>query len=243
LLVRRHNGAPIGSDVPEYQIQPTGILTPSDTIAPSCKVLITDFGESFFMQTPDKPSQQSELNTPMLVRPLEKTFGYPITSAADIWTIGMAIFDILGRGKLFQDCWPDEDTVVLEAISTFGPLPPKMWQAWPNRSKYFKDDGSWQDENPLESRISRPLAHRLRDCMEHEACSTIYGYSDIELRSLEKMLRSMLQYEPNNRITVDQALRSEWARDYGIPALLKAVPDVDLSSLGVNQTVGAQNQS
>jgi hypothetical protein len=76
--------------------------------------------------------------------------------------------------------------------------------------------------------------------MEHEACSKIYGYSDMELRSLEKMLRSMLQYEPNNRITVDQALRSGWARDYGIPALLKAVPDVDLSSLGVNQTVGAQ---
>lgn len=75
--------------------------------------------------------------------------------------------------------------------------------------------------------------------MEHEADSQIYGYSEEELPSLEQLLRSMLQYEPNARITVDQALRSEWARDYGIPALLKAVPDVVLSSLEINHTLGA----
>lgn len=63
----------------------------------------------------------------------------------------MAIFDILGHTRLFQGWWPDEDSVVLEAIKTFGPLPPKMWRAWPNRSEIFKDDGSWQEgERPLE---------------------------------------------------------------------------------------------
>lgn len=240
----RFDGAPIGSNVPKYQIKATGIFTPSDTIAPDCKVVVTDFGEAFFMQSPNGASQKSELNTPILVRPLEANFGYPITSAADVWTLGMAIFDILGRGKLFQDGWPDEDTVVFEAISTFGPLPQNMWSAWPNRSKFFKDDGSWQeDKRPLGSETSRPLANRLRHCMEHEDQSKIYGYSDVELRSLEKMLRSMLQYEPGDRITVDQALRSEWTRDYGIPALLKAVPDVDLSGLGISQTIVAENQS
>ena len=244
LLVRRCDGAPIGSNVPEYQIKPEAIPTPSDTIAPDCKVLVTDFGEAFFMQVPDAASQKSELNTPILVRPLEMLFGSPITSAADIWTMGMAIFDILGHTKLFQDCWPDEDDVVLEAISTFGPLPPNMWRAWPNRSKFFKDDGSWQDGKKLpESDISRSLTDRLYDCMEHETHSETYGYSDEELRSLEHMLRLMLQYEPSARITADQALRSEWARDYGIPALLKAVPDVDLSSLGINQTVSARRES
>ena len=191
------------------------------------------------MQIPDAASQKSVLNTPVLVRPLGMMFGYPITSAADIWTIGMAIIDILGHAKLFQDCWPDEDSVVLEAIRTFGPLPPKMWRAWPNRSQFFNDDGSWQEgEMPLEPESSRSLTNRLRDCMEHEDDSKTYGYSEGELRSLEELLRSMLQYEPNARITVDQALRSEWARDYGIPALLKAVPDVDLSSLEINHTVG-----
>ena len=153
--------------------------------------------------------------------------------------MGMAIFEILGHEKLFEGWWPDEDTIILEAISTLSPSPPTMWQAWPKRSKFFKDDGSWQeDKKPQESEISRPLANRIRDCMEHEAHSKRYGYLDEELRSLEDMLRSMLQYEPSDRITVDQARRSEWAREYGIPALLKAVLDVDLRSLGINETGG-----
>lgn len=38
---------------------------------------------------------------------------------------------------------------------------------------------------------------------------------------------------------MDQALRWERARDYGIPALLKAVPDVDLTSFEPNDTVVA----
>lgn len=150
LLVRRYDGAAIGSNVPEYQIKPAGIFTPSDTVGLDCKILVSDFGEVLFMQTPDAACQKSELNTPVLVRPLEVSLRYPITSAAGIWTIGMAIFDILGHTRLFQGWWPDEDSVILEAIKTFGPLPPKMWRAWPNRSEFFKDDGSWQEgERPL----------------------------------------------------------------------------------------------
>ena len=193
------------------------------------------------MQTPNAASQKPDLNTPTHVQPLKTIFGYSITSAADIWTMGMVIFDILGHAKLFQDCLPDEDSVVLEAIRTLDPLPPKMWRAWPNRPKFFKDHGSWQEgERPPESESLTSLTDRLRGCTEeHEADSKIYGYCEEELRSLEMMLRSMLQYEPNARITAEQALRSEWARDYGTPALLRAVPDVDLSSLETNRTVGA----
>ena len=85
------------------------------------------------------------------------------------------------------------------------------------------------------------LANRLRDCLEHEDQSKIYGYSDAELQSL--VLRSMLRYEPDDRITVNQALRSEWTSDYGIPALLKVVPDLDLAGLGICQTIAASERS
>ena len=136
LLVRRYDGAAIGSNVPEYQIKPACIFTPSDTVAPDFKILVSDFGEAFFMQTPDAASQKSELNTPVLVRPLEVIFGYPITSAADIWTIGMAIFDILGHTRLFQGWWPDEDSVVLKAmmklILKHTAIPRRSCQVWRN---------------------------------------------------------------------------------------------------------------
>ena len=231
LKVTRYDGAPIEPNVPEYQVQAEGTVTPADTMPSDCKVLVTDFGEAF-MHNPSGAHQEYELNTPTLVRPLDSLFGYPITSAADIWTMGMAIFDILGRNKLFHDYWSDDDTVVLEAINTFGPLPPKMWHTWPNRSQFAKDDGSWQEEHrPSESETSQTLTRRITDSMGQKGGeSEAFGYSDAELKSLEEMLRSMLQYEPENRVTVDQVLRSEWAREYAMPAIIDAVPDIDLSN-------------
>lgn len=232
LKVRRYDGAPIGPNVPEYQIQEHGLVTPADTIPFDCKVLVTDFGEAFLANASSEAHQEYELNTPFLVRPFDYMFGYPITSAADIWTLGMVIFEILGRSKLFQDPWLNDDELVLEAINTLGPLPPKMWQTWPNRSKIFKDDGSWQEANrPSESEVQPTLTDRIRVCMGQDGGSEAFGYTEIELKSLEKMLRSMLQYEPESRATVDQVLNSEWVREYGIPAIIDAVPDLDLSKL------------
>ena len=234
LEVRRYDGAPIGPHVPEYQIQPQGTVTPADTIPSDSKILVTDFGEAFFLPPPNEGAhQEHKLNTPHLVRPLDAMFGYSITGAADIWTTGMTIFAILGRSRLFDVYWPNDDAVVLEAINALGPLPPNMWRTWPNRSKFFQDDGSWQEaKRPSESDISPPtLSHRIRDAMRQERGgeSAVFGYPEAELESLEKMLRSMLQYEPKDRATVDQVLRSEWVREYGMPALIDAVPDVDLS--------------
>ena len=170
-----------------------------------------------------------ELQTPMLVRPLDTVLGLPITSAVDIWTMGMTIFDIMGRSNLLNHDWPDEDSTILSAVSILGPLPSKMLQAWPNHSKSFKEDGSWlEDQKPL---ASRSLTTRLRECMQNESRFKTFGHGDAELQSLEKLLCSMLQYEPNNRINVNQALSSQWVQDYGIPGLLKCVPDVNLSSV------------
>ena len=230
LKVRRYDGAPIGPSVPEYQIQSQGTVTPADTIPSNCEVLVTDFGEAFFMDDTSGAHQEYELNTPFLVRPLDSMFGFPITNAADIWTLGMTIFDILGRNPLFQDYWPDADTVLCKAIDTFGPLPPKIWQSWPSRSQYFKDDGSWQEAaRPSEEEILPTLTDRIRDSLGLREESETFGYTEVELKSLEKMLRSMLQYEPENRATVDEVLRSEWVREYGMPAFIDALPDVDLS--------------
>ena len=173
----------------------------------------------------------------MLVRPLDTILGYPVTSAVDIWTMGMTIVDIMGRSKLFEDFSPDEDSIILDAITTLGPIPFKMLRAWPNRSKFFKEDGSWlEDRKPVGYDFSSSLTDRLRECMKSEPHYQTFGHCDAELQSLEKLLRSMLQYEPNNRITVNQTLSSEWVQDYGIPALLKSVPDVDLSMWESKQT-------
>lgn len=93
--------------------------------------------------------------------------------------------------------------VILESINIIGPLPSKMWQARANSSTFFKDDGSWlEDRKPSGNENLRPLAVRLSGQMKNELQSTIFGHGDEELRNLENLLRSMLQYEPKDRITV-----------------------------------------
>ena len=193
-----------------------------------------------------------ELNTPILFRPPDVILGQPVTKAVDSWSMGITIAHILGCRKLFDDFWPDEDTLILESIDTLGPLPTEMWQAWTKRSKHFKNDGSSvQDEKaPPEATSNRPqyinadgsiwspteasgpLAARLRENMGTNSKSMRYGHSPAELQSLETLLRALLQYEPEKRMTVDQALKSEWVQHYGIPALQACLPDLDLSYLG-----------
>ena len=200
---------------------------PSDTAPTNCQVMISDFGEAYFSKDHERQSRKTALNTPMLVRPPDTILGHPITEAVDSWTMGMTIIDILGRGKLFEDLWPDEDTIILESISTLGPLPTEMWHAWVNRSNYFKDDGSSVKEGGALNNTSKPLTVRLRENIETKPEATPLVYSEEELQSLETTLRSMLHYEPNKRMTVDQALKSKWVQNYGIPALLECIPDLN----------------
>lgn len=226
LRVRRYDGAPVGANVPKYQVQGTGVFTPSDHAAPDSKIYITDFGEAFFDQLSSGASLPTRLNTPTLVRPLEAIFGCPITFAADIWTLGLTIYEIIGREALFESYFPSEDTVLQEAVKTLGPLPAKWWQAWPNRSQFFIDD-----------KISADLKNRLYRSVGRDTHSAAYGFDEFEMGIFEELLRSMLKYQPQDRVTVDKALQSEWVRRYGIPALKECVLDIDLSSLEVPQDV------
>lgn len=203
-------------------------------------MVVTDFGEA---NLPKGVYQKTELHAPMLVRPLDTILGYPVTSAVDIWTMWMTIVDIMGRSKLFEDFSPDKDSIILDAITTLGPIPFKMLRACSNHSKFFKEDGFWlEDRKPVKSDFSSSVTDRLRECMKSEPHYQTFGHCDAELQSLEKSLRSMLQYEPNNRTTVNQILSSEWVQDYGIPALLKSVPDVDLSMWESKQTFDGERQ-
>ena len=229
LPVERYDGTPNGVEVPEYQIQAPGPGIPSDTVTSDCQIMVSDFGQAFFKASSDDQAQKAELCTPLVIRPLDTMLGHTVTSAVDTWTMGMTIFEILGNRNLIGIFWRTEDELITQAIETLGPLPSSMWQAWSNRSKYFNNDGSWVEER--EPKDPKPFAVRLRDRMRNDTDPAKPVYSDAELMSLEKLLRSMLQYEPNNRITITEALHSEWARLYGLPALLESFPEIDLSAI------------
>lgn len=109
------------------------------------------------------------------------------------------MFEIFRRHPLLKAFFPSENTVPAEAMSTLGPLPGKWWQAWLNRSKFFKEDGSL----PEGQGISREdLTEWFSDSVGLKADSAGYGFGESETGSIEELLKSMLRYEPLDRVTV-----------------------------------------
>ncbi|KAH8587993.1 protein kinase [Bisporella sp. PMI_857] len=93
---------------------------------------------------PETPSPT--LHTPALYAPPEGFFQEPVTPAADVWTLGVNLYEVL-------------DDVIGEIVNTLGPLPARWWSSRTNRGEFFEPDGEWVTDF---RRKSTPIFHRLR---------------------------------------------------------------------------------
>ncbi|KAL8840026.1 MAG: hypothetical protein Q9170_001510 [Blastenia crenularia] len=213
--VERVDGRPLGPEAPPYTVMPA-LLYVDPTKIDDPAIRITDFGEAW-LSTDTQP--KSQLNTPTLYLPPETTFAKSsISFAADIWTLACSVFEILGDGTLFEGFFADRDYVIAENVSCLGPLPEDWWDLWKAGKEFFVENGVWQPpcemKRPHDSK-SRPLAMRIQQ-MGREADPE---FSAAEAECLEKMLRSMLRWEPAERATAEDVMTSEWMLKWGFPAL------------------------
>jgi hypothetical protein len=135
---------------------------------------------------------------------LQSTFGH-LDAPFTIFSVN-AVYS-----KIFL---PDEDHVVAEMISTLGALPARWWDKWEKKGDFFLEDGSWKvGTHRAHAPWSRSLEERLK-LMGREG---EFGLD--EIFHFENLLRSMLAYEPTDRISANDAIRSEWMRRWGLPAM------------------------
>ncbi|KAI4234775.1 MAG: hypothetical protein L6R40_006654 [Gallowayella cf. fulva] len=85
-------------------------------------------------------------------------------------------------------------------VDCLGRLPQHWWKKWHDRAKFFNEDGSWKAET---GRAEDP------------------AFTATEAKSLEKMLKTMLEYEPTKRATVNDVVDSQWMRAFALPSLQK----------------------
>lgn len=212
LPVERLDGNPNGLEVPEYCIPPALIFQSSEEIVDS-QIIISDFGEAFF-----QTEKRKELHSPLLLLPPEILFGGEEGMAADIWTAGCTLYEILGERPLFEGFMSDKHHVLAEMVSTLGPLPKHWWDQWQMKTDFFLEDGSWKiDTHRSHAAYSRPLAERLR-IMGRGEYPAICGFTREEMLAIEELLRKMLAYDPSERIGA--ALESRWMRRWGRPAMV-----------------------
>lgn len=180
------------------------------------RVQIIDYGTSFVFPSETSPS----LHTPPLYSPPESFFDEPITSAADIWTLGVSLYEILGERALFESFSVERTDIFADVISTLGIPPESWWKYWACRGEFFRDDGTWLAElERIYTPGFRPLHQRMWDMGRGETPEKCeWDVEGGEVRALEELLRAMLAYEPAKRPTAEEVRQSEYMVKWALPA-------------------------
>ncbi|KAL9598708.1 MAG: hypothetical protein Q9219_004321 [cf. Caloplaca sp. 3 TL-2023] len=205
---KRFDGAPLGPEAPSHAIWPAfTFISSTEVIDP--RIRISDFGEARFGA--DLGTKQ-ELNTPPAYLPPEAIFAKDqLSFPADIWTLACSLYEILGERGFLEGMVYDRDTALEQTIRYLGPLPPPWWRAWTAKPAFFEEDELWKGI----AGETRPLSRRIQDMRSESGV----GFSDCEADCLERMVGSMLKYEPKERATIEEVVRSEWMIEWGLPPL------------------------
>ncbi|TGJ83767.1 hypothetical protein E0Z10_g5009 [Xylaria hypoxylon] len=206
--VIRLDGASLSAHVPQYVVTPAWLGKKcEDVTLADAEVLLTDFGESW------KPANTPRytLNTPALYRPPEAMFAAaeqcPFSLAADIWTLGCSIFAIFGQLDLFEGFYPTEDDVFAENISALGKPPHTWWNLWGARQEFFNAQGKWAVNTSRvvdgEYRCLETRVHRIKRDRRG-----VLG--DEEMADLISMLRGMLRWRPDERVSALDLATGTW---------------------------------
>ena len=213
--VTRIDGAAAEPRAPPYAVYPIHIKMSADKLVDPI-IRISDYGASFVVASDPSP----ELHTPALYLPPEYFFNEPITQAADIWTLAVNLYELLGERALFESFGWDRDDIIAEMVSTLGPPPSRWWDAWENRKEFFEPDGSWvRDMKRIYTPVFRPLHQRMWDMGRGEtpeSCQWDVKWG--EMRALEELLRGMMAFEPTERLTAEQLMKSEYMVKWAMPA-------------------------
>lgn len=177
-------------------------------------VLLGDFGESY---SPLSETRRGEnCNTPPAMRPPEARFEpqSPLSYSADIWSLGVTIWEILGMKAIFSMEWITDDEMVSQHIDVLGPMPKNWWERWEGRGEFFNQDG-----RPIEGRELWPELEEAftRDVQIYRYKSGMEIFEKEETRAILNLMRRMLAFRPEERPTIEEVLQSEWMLKWVLP--------------------------
>lgn len=138
ITIRRRDGGAVEPHAPPHAIFPMSHNMLGHHLQDP-RIIIFDYGIFFLI----KQTLSLTLYTPGLDCPPEALFADTILlpMAADIWTIGLALYGVLWERPLFETFGWDRDDIIGEMVNTLGPLPKPCWDRWSFRYELFTADG------------------------------------------------------------------------------------------------------
>ncbi|KAI1771431.1 kinase-like domain-containing protein [Hypoxylon cercidicola] len=204
---------------PSHVISPMMPFLPSNEIFEP-EIVISEYEGTSFLTSQTPPPKCLTPDAPP-----ELFFQEPMTPAADVWTLGVNLYDVLGDRPLFETVTPDRDTIIGEMISTLGRPPERWWSSWADRPELFAQNEEWRTDF---LRICTPVSRRLRQRLWNmgrgktpETCK--WDVAGGEFQDLEDLLRDMMTFEPADRLTPKQVLASKYMVKWALPAWQRQV--------------------
>lgn len=112
---RRVDGKPSTPHAPPCVTYPMVWNMPANEMTDP-ELIISDYGTSFIIAQTPSPT----LHTPALYSPPEAFFNEPITipTAADVWTLGVVLYDAVGERPLLETFTWDPDDIIADMVNT-----------------------------------------------------------------------------------------------------------------------------
>ncbi|KAL3441660.1 kinase domain protein [Aspergillus insuetus] len=142
------------------------------------------------VQTMLSDSGEALSHTTPAIRPPEARYepGKPLSYSADVWSLAVAIWEILGMKAIFSMEYVPEDEIIAQWIEVLG-----RW-VWP------------------------PMEHAFEDGIQKYRKKHNMGlFSSEETTAILDLMRWMLAFRPEERPSVEGVLRSEWMVKWVMP--------------------------
>ncbi|KAK7983240.1 hypothetical protein PG989_010642 [Apiospora arundinis] len=223
--VFRADGEPLSPNAPPHAVVPLylGSMAQDFTIDDANGLILSDFGEAFSPATEERLGERC--NTPVAVRAPEALFepDTPISYPADIWSLGTAIWEILGMHFIFDESGT-LDEIVAQQIDVLGyqNLPLAWKEHWERQitEELVADTEVEVPRRPTGDRNAwPPLEQAFEEFVQkyRREQDAIGVFGEEETKAILDLMRGMLTFKPEERMTIQEVLQSEWMTKWALP--------------------------
>ncbi|RDA87543.1 hypothetical protein CP532_3935 [Ophiocordyceps camponoti-leonardi (nom. inval.)] len=227
--ISRVDGKPLTPNVPSHAVLSLELGKKAEDFTPADAhdLLLSDFGEAF-APAADQQRLGKDCHTPLTKKAPEALFepNMPLSYPLDIWGLGTAIWEIICMKFLFSDFEPANE-IVAQQIDVLGSQTfPAAWRRQWERPNTKDTEAEADDEmiprRPTSNREAWPtLEDSFVHCVQkyrrkHEEAGS---FGEEETHAILDLIRGMLRFRPEERLTIDEVLRSEWMVKWALPAL------------------------
>jgi serine/threonine protein kinase len=213
--VTEQNGKPLPLNVPANVVIPIFLGKPAEKLKLSdAQILLSDFGEAFAPDLQTRLGKDSHIAHPL--RPPEARFEpeKPLSYSADVWSLALAIWEILGMKAIFSMEFVTPDEAISQQIEVLGPMPKERFERWEERAKFFDDEGRPTPGRELWPPIDRGFEEGIQ---KYRRKRKMGEFGPEETIAIVDLIRRMLAFRPEERPSAEAILQSEWMVKWVMP--------------------------